>query len=55
MIPILTVPVTLVLALVVTHTASVALILTGLSRDVARFQARSAFTGFGHTTPESEW
>ncbi len=28
--------------------------LTGLSREVARFQARSAFTGAGFTTSESE-
>jgi len=31
-----------------------ALILTGMSRETARFQARSAFTGCGYTTQESE-
>ena len=31
-----------------------ALMLTGMSRDAARFQARSAFTGVGYTTAEAE-
>ena len=34
--------------------AAMALRLTGLPEDVARFQARSAFTGAGFTTSESE-
>ncbi len=34
--------------------ATIALTLTGLSRDTARFQAQSAFTGTGFTTKESE-
>jgi hypothetical protein len=34
--------------------AAVALESTGLSRDAARFQARSAFTGVGFTTSEAE-
>lgn len=42
------------IAVVVTRIASSALVLTGLSRDVARFQARSAFTGCGFTTEEAE-
>lgn len=42
------------LAVVVTRIASSALVLTGLSKDVARFQARSAFTGCGFTTQEAE-
>lgn len=33
---------------------TVALALTGISRDVARFQVRSAFFGAGYTTAESE-
>lgn len=33
---------------------AVALRMTGLSEEVARFQARSAFTGVGFTTDESE-
>lgn len=31
-----------------------ALMLTGMSREAARFQARSAFTGVGYTTNEAE-
>ena len=41
-------------SLVVTRVATVMLTATGLSREVARFQARSAFTGSGFTTRESE-
>lgn len=44
----------LVLSLSVTRIAAVALRLTGMSNDAARFQARSAFTGCGYTTRESE-
>lgn len=42
------------LYLLVERTATVALALTGLSRDAAQFQTRSAFTGTGFTTAESE-
>ena len=42
------------ISLLVTRVAAVALVLTGMSRDAARFQARSAFTGAGFTTNESE-
>ena len=42
------------LGLLITRIATVALVFTGLSRDLARFQARSAFTGCGFTTSESE-
>lgn len=42
------------LSILVTRIASMALIHTGLSKDAARFQARSAFTGTGFTTNESE-
>jgi len=41
-------------ALIVTRVAAVALELTGLSQDSARFQALSAFTGVGFTTEEAE-
>lgn len=44
----------LVLSLVTVRIATVALTLTGVSREMARFQARSAFTGAGFTTDESE-
>jgi len=41
-------------SLIVTRVAAVALVHTGMSRDSARFQARSAFTGAGFTTSEAE-
>lgn len=42
------------LSLIVTRAATLVLIGTGLSRESARFQARSAFTGVGFTTSEAE-
>ena len=42
------------LSLLVTRIAAMALMLTGMSRESARFQARSSFTGSGFTTSESE-
>ena len=42
------------LSMVITRIASTALSLTGLSREVAKFQARSAFTSTGFTTQEAE-
>lgn len=42
------------LSLLINRIATVALTLTGLSRESARFQARSAFTGAGFTTDEAE-
>lgn len=44
----------LVVSILVVRVATVALTLTGLSHELARFQARSAFTGSGFTTSESE-
>jgi TrkA-C domain len=44
----------LVLSLVITRAATIALTFTGLARESARFQARSAFTGVGFTTSEAE-
>lgn len=46
--------ITLTLSLLVTRIASMALMLTGMSRESAKFQARSAFTGVGYTTTEAE-
>ena len=43
-----------IVSLLVVRVATVALVLTGLSQQLARFQARSAFTGAGFTTSESE-
>lgn len=42
------------ISLVVTRVAAMALTATGISRQLARFQARSAFTGVGYTTREAE-
>ncbi len=54
MIAILSLLIVAMLSLLVTRIAAMALMLTGLSRESARFQARSAFTGAGFTTKESE-
>ena len=45
---------TISLTLLVTRVAAVALTLSGVSAEIAQFQARSAFTGAGFTTTESE-
>jgi uncharacterized membrane protein len=44
----------LTLSLVITRIATIALSLTGLSWEASRFQARSAVTGTGFTTSETE-
>jgi len=44
----------IIISLIVTRMATIALTATGLSRESARFQARSAFSGTGFTTSESE-
>lgn len=44
----------ILLSLVITRVATVALVLTGLSHETARFQARSALSGVGFTTSEAE-
>jgi len=54
MLAVTTLLITIALTLLVTRIATVALVHTGLSRDSARFQARSALTGVGFTTEESE-
>ena len=46
--------VVLVLSLLIVRVVTVALTLTGMSHQAARFQARSAWTGTGFTTAESE-
>jgi len=43
-----------VVSLVVARVATAALTVTGMPRELARFQARSALTGVGFTTGESE-
>ena len=51
---VLTLLVVLVLSLIVVRVATVALMQTGITKDLARFEARSAFTGAGYTTRQSE-
>lgn len=54
MLALVTLFIVVLLSLLVTRVAAVALTLTGMSREAARFQARSAFTGVGFTTSEAE-
>lgn len=54
MISIVTLLLVLTLSILITRIATVALTHTGLSRESAKFQARSAFSGVGFTTSESE-
>jgi len=44
----------IVLSLLIIRVATVMLVLTGMSSESSRFQARSAFTGVGFTTTEAE-
>jgi Trk-type K+ transport system membrane component len=46
--------VAIIISLLVTRIATLALTATGMNRQIARFQARSAFTGVGFTTSEAE-
>ena len=54
MLSIISLLIVLSLSLLITRIATVMLAHTGLSRQTARFQARSALTGVGFTTNESE-
>ncbi len=54
MLAVLTLLIIVMLSGIVTRIATVALVHTGLSRESARFQARSAYSGVGFTTSESE-
>lgn len=51
---VITVILILVFSILITRVAAIALTHTGLSRESSKFQARSAFTGVGFTTSESE-
>jgi hypothetical protein len=51
---IVTVFVVLLASLLIARVGAVALSVTGMSRESARFQARSAFFGVGFTTAEAE-
>jgi TrkA-C domain len=50
----LTVLVVISVSIVIIRVATSALVLTGMARESARFQARSAFLGVGFTTTEAE-
>lgn len=54
MIPIVTLTLVIGFSMLVTKIATIALVHTGMSKDRAKFQARSAFSGAGFTTSESE-
>lgn len=54
MLAIVSLLIVLMMSLLVTRVAAMALMLTGMSRETAQFQARSAFTGVGFTTHEAE-
>jgi TrkA-C domain len=51
---IVTVLAVVIASLLITRVGAVALMLTGMSRESSRFQARSAFFGVGFTTAEAE-
>ncbi|WDI44381.1 TrkA C-terminal domain-containing protein [Bremerella sp. P1] len=53
-IPIISLFIVILMSLMVVRIATMALVLTGLSHQLAQFQARSAFTGAGFTTSESD-
>ncbi len=53
--PLITLLLIILFSIIVTKIATKALMRTGLSRDVASFQAQSAFSGTGFTTSESEY
>ncbi|MHC2068770.1 TrkA C-terminal domain-containing protein [Bremerella sp. T1] len=52
--PIISLLLVIVISLMVVRIATIALVLTGISHQLAQFQARSAFTGAGFTTSESD-
>ncbi len=54
MIAILTLIFVVAISFLITKTGTIALMQTGMSRERAQFQARSAFSGAGFTTSESE-
>lgn len=54
LLPVISLPVVLALSLIIIRVGTMALMLTGLSRESARFQSHSAFTGVGFTTSEAE-
>lgn len=54
LLPAILMPIVLALSLIIIRIGTMALMLTGLSQEAARFQSHSAFTGVGFTTSEAE-
>lgn len=54
MFQVLTLLIILAMVLIIGRLATIALTVTGVPREIAKFQARSALTGAGFTTTESE-
>ena len=54
MLAVATVVIVVLVSLLITRVATIALVLTGMSIQAARFQARSALSGTGFTTTEAE-
>jgi hypothetical protein len=54
MIALVSVLIVVLVSLLITRVATLALTMTGMSRENARFQARSALSGVGFTTSEAE-
>lgn len=54
MLAVATVVIVAVTSLLITRVATLAFVLTGMSQEAARFQARSALSGTGFTTAEAE-
>ncbi|MHC4542368.1 MAG: TrkA C-terminal domain-containing protein, partial [Planctomycetota bacterium] len=54
MIALVSLLVIITMSIIIVRIGSVALVMTGLSKDLAVFQAQSAFSGVGFTTRESE-
>ncbi len=55
MIALLSLLLVILFSIIFTRIGAIALEMTGISRDVAQFQAQSAYTGVGFTTSESEY
>ena len=55
MIALLSLLMVILFSIIFVRIGAVALEMTGLSREVATFQAQSAYTGVGFTTSESEY
>jgi len=55
MIALISLLIVILFSIIIVRIGAVALEMTGLSRDMAAFQAQSAFSGVGFTTSESEY